>query len=240
MKKLFPFLLLLVLFSTISSCKKDDDDSDDEQTSGFCFSPVSSTSNYQSLSNPLNAEIINSSWGINKIDIGFNFNFCGKSFNEIYCMGEDAFATFTLDTSNGYTDLSEYEIHCYSSVQLSTDYHSSITYQVEGASGNKVCKIQYDSLYFDDWSAEQDGYASFQLWLYEKNNSIEIHYGPYDASSDSTAGIFGNYGPVVGVLGSSLSASIFASGDPQNCTASKTNANTLNKKPSSGTVIRFE
>jgi len=74
---------------------------------------------------------------------------------------------------------------------------SPLSYEVEGATGSRKLKIEWNNVgsYDDD---DLTMYINFQLWLYETSNIIEIHFGPnmiddpgtfYDGESGAFIGI---------------------------------------------------
>jgi hypothetical protein len=74
---------------------------------------------------------------------------------------------------------------------------SVISYQTVGAAGDKICKIEYKNMgYYNDTLGNDS--INFQVWLYEKDNKIEFHYGP--SSADDLEWLFdGANGPHIGL-----------------------------------------
>ena len=60
---------------------------------------------------------------------------------------------------------------------------SPISYVIEGASGQQILKIQWSNAGFRDWCASSapNDYVNFQVWLFEEDNHIEVHFGDYVA-----------------------------------------------------------
>ncbi|MFT4522530.1 MAG: hypothetical protein ACI8ZN_001480 [Bacteroidia bacterium] len=57
---------------------------------------------------------------------------------------------------------------------------SPISYVVEGSSGSRIFKLEWQSAGFygeADENGTQNDFANFQLWFYEGSNNIEIHFG---------------------------------------------------------------
>lgn len=81
---------------------------------------------------------------------------------------------------------------------------STISYKIEGATGARILKVQWDSVgSYGEWSSTSSilqDYASFQLWLYEGSNDIEFHFGPRSISNPNTF-YEGESGPAIGILG---------------------------------------
>jgi len=58
---------------------------------------------------------------------------------------------------------------------------STLSYKIEGTSGNKVAKIEWKNVGFYEEIDSDDTSLQFmncQLWLYEGSNTVEMHYGP--------------------------------------------------------------
>ena len=65
---------------------------------------------------------------------------------------------------------------------------SEISTIVEGEVGERIMKIQYSNVGFAgeiDSTGVSNDYVNFQLWLYESNNAIEIHYGNYSIANEA-------------------------------------------------------
>ena len=62
---------------------------------------------------------------------------------------------------------------------------SPISYEISGNTGEQILKIQWENAGFREWCASSDtsDYANFQIWLYESNNKIEVHFGDYLAGA---------------------------------------------------------
>ncbi|MEZ4885048.1 MAG: T9SS type A sorting domain-containing protein [Chitinophagales bacterium] len=54
---------------------------------------------------------------------------------------------------------------------------TTIHYLTEGEEGNRIFKIEWKNVGFFDSIGEGDDFVNFQVWLYESDNSIEIHFG---------------------------------------------------------------
>lgn len=65
----------------------------------------------------------------------------------------------------------------------SIDNNSEISYKVEGASGNKIVKVQWKNLKIR--TGQPDNFINIQIWVYQATGIIEIHYGPSSASNAS-------------------------------------------------------
>jgi len=65
---------------------------------------------------------------------------------------------------------------------------SNISFKVDGVSGSKICKIEWNNVGFYTEIIDFDTslqYMNCQLWLYEGSNNIEMHYGPSNVTIDS-------------------------------------------------------
>lgn len=61
-----------------------------------------------------------------------------------------------------------------------TESESPIGYLIEGNEGERVVKIQWKNAGFLEWYEfdPNNDYDNFQIWLFEEDNHIEIHFGP--------------------------------------------------------------
>lgn len=241
MKKQIALLGFVVFGLTFFGCRKMEIP-DPPSAPSFCYKASSSQTSYTRLANADSAKYVPAGgWGLYQVDLDFKFDFCGTEFTRIYCMPEDAFATFTYNDLLDVLDLSSFEFHLCTSVGVEGTSETKISYVNEGSPGNQICKIQYDSLYMDALGADARGYLSLQLWLYENDDRIEIHYGDADIGPDDPF----NYttqsgGPTVGLIGKGLSKAAFASGNPANVTPIASNIRSLSRMPESGEVVVFD
>lgn len=60
---------------------------------------------------------------------------------------------------------------------------ATISYQVTGATGSRIAKVEYKNVGFYDGEASE--YANFQIWLYEGSNKIEYHVGPSQVGANT-------------------------------------------------------
>ncbi len=77
---------------------------------------------------------------------------------------------------------------------------SPVSYKIEGNTGNRICKIEIANAGFYD-ELEQNGtmddFVYIQVWLYEQDSKVELHYGPSSVSNPSQYFLNGA-GPLVG------------------------------------------
>lgn len=132
------------------------------------------------------------------------------------------------------------------------NFDSPVSFKIEGATGNRIAKIEWKNAGFFSDDSELD-FVNFQLWLYENDNSIEYHYGPSSVNNiaDSYEGLGG---PLVGLItgfetetGAIVDTSYLLSETPTDPTLVTLQAGSgeldnpvaLNATIPSGTVYRF-
>lgn len=121
------------------------------------------------------------------IPVNFPFFYFGNSVDNIYIdyglggvmvMGVD---TINITASLFVADNADLIDRGY----LSTSSLSPISYETTGTANNRILKIEwknvgfYSELMLDSVSSD---FVNFQIWLYESDNSIELHYGPNSIS----------------------------------------------------------
>ena len=112
------------------------------------------------------------------IPIGFQFKFFDKTFDSVgvYC------------AASLYFNFSEYEDSLFFSgfSQAITDRGwassgenslSPISHMITGEEPERICKIEFKNAGFDYAPIEDSVYI--QIWLFEKDNAIEVHLGPH-------------------------------------------------------------
>ncbi len=239
MKKNLRFTFAFLLFIGISNSNA--------QTYSFVFSQFSNA--YTPLSSGTNV-YGSTPWNSNSITnfpIGFNFNFQGVVNTSIDMLpGVIAFPP-TLDSMGAYTFFASL------TDTGSVSSKSPVTYMVSGSVGNRILKIQVADAGFDAEDSLYHHFSSvvnFQTWLYESDNSIEVHVGPstivhpLTCYPDST-----NPGPSIGIIEldatqTNILYSLALSGNPAAPTTTLYNLASfnpvaLNSTPANGTVYRF-
>ncbi len=117
-----------------------------------------------------------------------------------------------------------------------------VNYYVEGDVGQRILKIEYEHVGFltDD---VRGGYISFQIWFYEKDNTIEIHYGPRNFEHGNPyLAKPGNVGVFWGSVVRGSEASVALTGDPASPTVGNNSLGSsarLDSFPAENTVYRF-
>lgn len=132
----------------------------------------------------------------------------------------------------------------------STNSISPIGYKVDGNSGNRILKIQWENAGFREWCASSDtsDFVNFQIWLYEIGNRIEVHFGSFQADSGSYGNPScntGSYGPQIllqhdacnSVLGLTGMSNSPAAAYRDHCFWQP--GISINGTPESGTIYRF-
>ncbi|HTL82560.1 MAG TPA: T9SS type A sorting domain-containing protein [Bacteroidia bacterium] len=185
---------------------------------------------------------------IMNIPIGFTFNFMGQ--NETTLDMIPGIAAWPA----GYDSMGVYAFEASVTDTGSVVSKSPVTYQVSGTAGNRILKIETKDAGFTN-EAQVLGYyqswVNFQLWLYESDNSIEVHIGPNSVVNpnicynDSTMP-----GPNVGPLELNTSQtamlySLLLTGNPSAASSGPwsnfptSGPPALSGTPADGTVYRF-
>ncbi len=85
------------------------------------------------------------------------------------------------------------------------DSTSSLSYTVEGGGGERILKVQWKNLGMV--GNPVGDFVNVQLWLSERDNSIEVHVGPNRATG--SAAYYGYNGPAIGGFVSSYDFSVY-------------------------------
>tara|TARA_R110002049_G_scaffold171016_3_gene337613 strand:- start:6194 stop:7189 length:996 start_codon:yes stop_codon:yes gene_type:complete len=125
---------------------------------------------------------------------------------------------------------------------------SPISTKVEGASGNRIFKLEFRNAGFygdlDDDGISTD-FINMQLWIYENSGDIEYHFGPSNVSQPllayDTVGAVHSLIPNVDIFNGQVSPnSILLEGPANNPIAYKDSSfRVVTGTPASGTVYRF-
>lgn len=122
------------------------------------------------------------------LNIGFPFNFNGTSFSQ-FRMNTNGWMTFdvTATSTTNYASLNgtvNNIIAAYSGDLTSTG--NAMSFQTSGSPGSQICKIQWTNT-TEFTSTQVPDLASFQIWLYEGTNVIEIRYGSFGVGTRTGA-----------------------------------------------------
>lgn len=186
-----------------------------------------------------------------EVPLGFSFDVYGNSYDTLYFeVGLGAEYTFKKSfLANPLAFLGAYSADLIDRGEYSGVSQSPIDYKVEGSTGNRIFKLEYTNAGFyddlDDDSVSTD-FVNFQLWLYESNNNIEIHFGPSNITQPNLC-FYTGVGSAHFVSanldlnnGSISTNTISLSGNPSNPTAAVDSAlGFVNGTPADGTIYRF-
>jgi hypothetical protein len=126
------------------------------------------------------------------VPIGFDFNFFNTSIDTLYFVPDQG--SPLLSSSNAEGGVHKL-INPYGAVLIDRGYMTStslspVSYQLSGSAPERVLKIEWKNcgFYFD---LEDDGqsvdFINYQLWLYESDGKIEVHFGPQKISQPNLA-----------------------------------------------------
>lgn len=104
------------------------------------------------------------------------------------------------------------------------DDQAKISYEIDETELGQILKVQWENAHFEQWyeDSSPDDFVDFQIWLFQSNGHIEIHfgdnttspgtYGYPDASSDPNPGPavqfnYDNCSNVLGIVGYANNAS---------------------------------
>ena len=186
------------------------------------------------------------------IPIGFNFNFGTYTFSTIYILEWSVGGVLSSSPVDGgivplFVPIGQDLIDLGFTSGVS---QSNISYKTEGASGDKILKIEWNNVGFFEDSTESD-FMNLQLWLYEGSNTVEFRYGPSSINNPSES-FEGETGPQISLITSFnidtkqlVDTAYFLSGNPSNPTVTTLNPGEtieltfLQGMMPNGTVYRF-
>lgn len=128
---------------------------------------------------------------------GFNGSYLSAPLSFSFQYWQVPYTTFYFNT-DGYCSFAQgsYGFYPFYSQLISTG-NSQIAYQTTGIAPNRILKIEWKHIGFVASAPSSDS-ASFQIWLYETSNIVEMHYGPSLINSAHFFSLFGsNVGPQV-------------------------------------------
>ncbi len=163
------------------------------------------TSAYEELTTPIPVEFLfdeDGHWDnpFFIIPFGFDFQIGGETFNSSTQFGGGAMMGFgnflnpnlSVITFFGLTD----DFVDGSTIEGLDS--SIISYQIVGSVGDRIAKVQYENAAFYEEIASPEAAAEnrmdFQLWFYEQNGIMEVHYGSSNIPNPDLA-FFENMGP---------------------------------------------
>ncbi len=193
------------------------------------------------------------------IPFGFDFEIGGETYNSAFQIDYGAFMAFG-DIANIETD--QFQVFgIYDDIadlaEIESQEPSLINYVIDGEPGNKIAKIEYTNAgFYDAINADEpavENLTNFQLWFYEANGIMEIHFGESNIP-DMDLAYFQNSGPTIAcglnylynsetvdygatVKGDPINPSLFEYTDLGATYVQGTNS--LNVTPASGRVYRL-
>jgi len=192
------------------------------------------------------------------VPIGFDFQYGGQTFNEIFLedfglgglVSSDTSETGVIPVIVAYgTDIID---RGYDLINDTTLSESPISYQLVESAGSKILKIEWSNVgFFEDLGTNNisSDFTNFQLWLYEGTNDIEIHFGPTsvlqpEISYEGELGPFIGLYPFYDVEEDTLAGTAYMlAGDPTaptlNTITSFDDASFVNGTIPEGTIYRF-
>lgn len=148
-----------------------------------------STGTYQDLENSIS---LNQKWTWDDpgfaIPIGFDFKYFDYTLDTIHISsyGLGSYLTTTEEVDGILPFLIPYGSDIidrgYDIIfgQSTLGSLSNISYLMEGDSGSRILKIEWNNVGFYNeiaTNSSSSDYANFQLWLFEGSNNIEVHFG---------------------------------------------------------------
>lgn len=212
---------------------------------------------YQDLTNPISLNN-NMTWEFPNytIPIGFDFYFANDALNTFYISSafSPAIIVSSTNLTNTISEIIPFGIGIcdrninYITFEPELGSASPISYQLTGNVGNRIFKLEYKNVGFENdiWVNDEraSDYANFQLWCYETSNIVEFRYGDshFEHFSDS---FNDETGPLVCVLpfaniNGPTQNGIILQGAADNPSVSySTSVSYINGVPPNGTVYRF-
>lgn len=128
------------------------------------------TSNYTEFNGGTN--VSGSAWDSSQmITLPFAFRYFDRAYNNIYIT---FYGVYFTDTG---LDMMYFGLHDFIPEDLDIS-KSPITFDVFGNIGSRILKVQYKNVHEASTSSSFEYVLNVQLWFYEADNRIEIHFGP--------------------------------------------------------------
>lgn len=121
------------------------------------------------------------------VPIGFDFTYWDYG-QTIFTFNTHGYCSFGLSPNYGFYPFN---------VGLVGIGDSQVGYvqDLSGGPGHGILKVEWKHVGFYSYPGGAD-HVSWQVWLYEGSNAVELHFGPSAIVTDHFAGIFGStYGP---------------------------------------------
>ena len=131
-------------------------------------------------------------------DTTFPIEVFGMSFNE-FMFVDDSYVLGDEENSAYFDPLNSFIMYrgYYDTASI-----SPLSYKIEGATGNRILKLEAKNVGFEDedWYYETlNRYISYKIWFYESDNSIEYRFGQTNISATDIPDILGSWIPVFSV-----------------------------------------
>jgi hypothetical protein len=140
------------------------------RSQSFDYSVSTDSTTWSELSSQTILNTSNSPWAVfYKIPIGFTFNYMGGSFDSLRI---ETNGYFVFDSDGHYTFTA---FHFFVDKTDSLSNHSIIGYELSGTNGNRVLKIQFKNV---GQTNTYDEFVTYQVWICEAGNKVELHMGP--------------------------------------------------------------
>jgi hypothetical protein len=183
------------------------------------YSMNTTMTTYQDISNPisLNNDSIWNEGSTFPIYFNFNFKIAGKTYTALNVMAGGGINFPGLGTTELFVYHSPFGGYLLKDKGTNSSL-SQISYEITGISGQKLMKLQWKNAGLVQWYTTSDtsDFVNFQIWLFETDNHIEIHfgasstdpgtYGYPESTSDANPGpslmfYFNNCENVLGIIG---------------------------------------
>jgi hypothetical protein len=181
-----------------------------------------------------------------QVNLPFPFKVNGQTFTSINVLGGGG---ISFPVANGNRELYVYHIPFggYMLKDKGTSVSlSPLNYKITGITGQQILKVEWKNAGFVQWYTTSDtsDYVDFQIWLFENDHHLEIHFGnnktgpgTYNESGGFTGPSvklkFDNCSNILGVLGNANNPT----GEIHSqCTPYY---NFIDATPGNGTVYRF-
>lgn len=125
------------------------------------------------------------------LPVGFPFHFDNETVSSFYVIGYLG----GLSNPSIYVSDSTDVIFGFATEELMQASGTSVRYRTDGAAPNRICKIEWFKAGFYDISGE----VTFQIWLYEQDDVIQIRLGPRSIP-DPVNTFYNDQSPLIGLM----------------------------------------
>lgn len=150
----------------------------------FPYILVTETDSYNELTEAIELTSVGDLWDDPEFaaPINFDFEFLGTSSDSVFFgLGLGSILSFVEDFNQDVDLLIPYIDDLTDIENVDPNTQSTIKYTTEGDIGSQIFKLEWkDCGFFNeiDGNATAENIVSFQMWLYESDNSIEFRFGP--------------------------------------------------------------